>query len=46
MAPLLVACSPIGNPGDASTRLREAIESAELIAAEDSRKFARLATDL
>jgi len=31
---------------DASVRLREAIESADLIAAEDSRKFSRLATDL
>lgn len=46
MAPLIVGCSPIGNHGDASTRLRDAIESAELIAAEDSRKFSRLATDL
>lgn len=46
MAPLIVGCSPIGNPGDASSRLRDAIESAELIAAEDSRKFSRLATDL
>lgn len=46
MAPLIVGCSPIGNPGDASVRLREAIESADLIAAEDSRKFSRLATDL
>jgi 16S rRNA (cytidine1402-2'-O)-methyltransferase len=46
MAPLFIACTPIGNPGDASTRLREAIESADLIAAEDSRKFQRLASDL
>ena len=46
MAPLIVGCSPIGNPDDASVRLREAIESADLIAAEDSRKFSRLATDL
>jgi 16S rRNA (cytidine1402-2'-O)-methyltransferase len=46
MTPLLVASTPIGNPGDASTRLREAIESAEIIAAEDSRKLARLASDL
>lgn len=46
MAPLIIACTPIGNPGDASTRLREAIESADLIAAEDSRKFQRLASDL
>ena len=46
MAPLIIACTPIGNSGDASTRLREAIESADLIAAEDSRKFQRLASDL
>ena len=46
MAPLIVASTPIGNVGDASARLREAIISADLIAAEDSRKFNRLATDL
>ena len=46
MAPLFVAATPIGNPGDASKRLREQIETADLVAAEDSRKFHRLATDL
>lgn len=46
MAPLIVASTPIGNVGDASARLREAITRADLIAAEDSRKFHRLATDL
>lgn len=46
MAPLIVASTPIGNVGDASERLREAIVSADLIAAEDSRKFHRLASDL
>jgi 16S rRNA (cytidine1402-2'-O)-methyltransferase len=46
MAPLIVAATPIGNPLDASARLKEAIITADLIAAEDSRKFARLAADL
>ena len=43
---LIVAAVPLGNPLDASTRLRDAIASAELIAAEDSRRFHRLASDL
>jgi 16S rRNA (cytidine1402-2'-O)-methyltransferase len=43
----LVLCgSPIGNSSDASPRLREALESADLIAAEDTRRFRRLASDL
>ena len=46
MSPLFVAATPIGNIGDASLRLRQGIESADLIAAEDSRKFHRLASDL
>lgn len=46
MAPLIVASVPIGNPGDATDRLREAIRSSEIIAVEDSRKFSRLANDL
>jgi 16S rRNA (cytidine1402-2'-O)-methyltransferase len=46
MAPLIVASTPIGNIGDASTRLRDEIATADLIAAEDSRKFHRLASDL
>ena len=46
MAPLIIASTPIGNVGDASERLREAITSADFIAAEDSRKFHRLASDL
>jgi len=36
----------LGNPLDASARLKMAIESAEIIAAEDSRRFHRLASDL
>jgi 16S rRNA (cytidine1402-2'-O)-methyltransferase len=43
----LVLCgSPIGNAADASARLRETLESADLIAAEDTRRLRRLATDL
>jgi 16S rRNA (cytidine1402-2'-O)-methyltransferase len=43
----LVLCgSPIGNPADASQRLRETLESADLIAAEDTRRLRRLAADL
>lgn len=43
---LILAATPLGNPGDASTRLRKAIESATIVAAEDSRKFHRLCKDL
>ena len=43
---LILACAPLGNPGDATTRLREVITSAKFIAAEDSRKLTRLAQDL
>ncbi len=38
--------APLGNIGDASTRLREALASADLIAAEDTRRLARLVRDL
>lgn len=44
--PLILAGTPLGNPLDASQRLKEAIESAQVIAAEDSRRFHRLASDL
>jgi 16S rRNA (cytidine1402-2'-O)-methyltransferase len=43
---LVLAATPLGNPLDASSRLKRAIESAEVIAAEDSRRFHRLASDL
>lgn len=43
---LTLAATPLGNLGDASPRLMEAIASAEVIAAEDSRRFHRLAADL
>ena len=37
---------PLGNPGDASKRLVDAIIEAPIIAAEDSRRFQRLCQDL
>jgi 16S rRNA (cytidine1402-2'-O)-methyltransferase len=43
---LILAAIPLGNPGDASSRLKEAIISADVIAAEDSRKFGRLCAEL
>ena len=44
--PLLVAATPIGNPDDASARLREALASADVVAAEDTRRLRRLAAAL
>jgi 16S rRNA (cytidine1402-2'-O)-methyltransferase len=38
--------APLGNLGDASTRLREVLSSADVVAAEDTRRLARLARDL
>jgi 16S rRNA (cytidine1402-2'-O)-methyltransferase len=38
--------APLGNIGDASTRLREVLASADVVAAEDTRRLARLARDL
>jgi 16S rRNA (cytidine1402-2'-O)-methyltransferase len=43
---LILAAIPLGNPGDASTNLKEAIATTKYIAAEDSRKFGRLCSDL
>lgn len=43
---LTLAATPLGNPGDASARLKDAIENAAVVAAEDSRKFHRLCADL
>ena len=43
---LTLAATPLGNPLDASPRLIAAIASAEIIAAEDSRRFHRLASDI
>jgi len=38
--------APLGNAGDASTRLREVLASADVVAAEDTRRLLRLARDL
>jgi 16S rRNA (cytidine1402-2'-O)-methyltransferase len=43
---LILAAVPLGNIGDASERLKLAITSADLVAAEDSRRFLRLCKDL
>jgi len=43
---LVVAGTPIGDPSDASPRLREALETADVVAAEDTRRTRRLAADL
>jgi len=43
---LTMAATPLGNPGDASPRLKDAIAAAEIIAAEDSRRFHRLCSDI
>jgi 16S rRNA (cytidine1402-2'-O)-methyltransferase len=43
---LILAATPLGNPGDASSRLKSAIKDATIIAAEDSRRFHRLCQDI
>ncbi len=43
---LILACGPLGNVGDTTLRVKIALESAPYIAAEDSRKLARLTSDL
>jgi len=43
---LTVAAAPIGQPGDASGRLAQALASAPVIAAEDTRRLRRLASSL
>ncbi|WP_262848498.1 16S rRNA (cytidine(1402)-2'-O)-methyltransferase [Mumia quercus] len=43
---LILAATPIGNPADASTRLRDLLASADVVAAEDTRRVRRLAADL
>ena len=43
---LILAAIPLGNPGDASENLKGAITTSKYIAAEDSRKFSRLCSDL
>jgi 16S rRNA (cytidine1402-2'-O)-methyltransferase len=44
--PLVLAATPIGDPDDASPRLRRALETADVIAAEDTRRLRRLASSL
>jgi 16S rRNA (cytidine1402-2'-O)-methyltransferase len=44
--PLILLGAPLGNPGDASARLREALAGADVVAAEDTRRLGRLAADL
>lgn len=43
---LVLAGTPLGNPGDASARLIEALETCDIVAAEDTRRLRRLARDL
>ena len=43
---VVLAGTPLGNPGDASRRLAEALSVAPVIAAEDTRRLARLCADL
>jgi 16S rRNA (cytidine1402-2'-O)-methyltransferase len=43
---LVLAGTPIGDPADASPRLRDALSGADVVAAEDTRRLRRLARDL
>jgi 16S rRNA (cytidine1402-2'-O)-methyltransferase len=43
---LLIAATPLGQPSDASARLVRALQSADVIAAEDTRRLRTLATSL
>jgi 16S rRNA (cytidine1402-2'-O)-methyltransferase len=43
---LVLAGTPIGDPADASPRLRDELAGADLVAAEDTRRVRRLADDL
>lgn len=43
---LLLAATPLGDPGDASARLVDALATATVIAAEDTRRLRRLASAL
>ena len=43
---LLLAATPVGDPGDASSRLRDALGSADVVAAEDTRRLGRLTAAL
>ena len=43
---IVLAATPLGNVSDASARLRALLANADVIAAEDTRRLRRLATDL
>jgi 16S rRNA (cytidine1402-2'-O)-methyltransferase len=43
---VILAATPIGQPGDASARLRDALATAPVLAAEDTRRLLRLCRDL
>jgi 16S rRNA (cytidine1402-2'-O)-methyltransferase len=43
---LVLAATPLGDPGDASARLRAALAEADVVAAEDTRRLQRLAAAL
>jgi len=43
---VILAGTPLGQPGDASTRLRSALAETPMIAAEDTRRLQRLCRDL
>ena len=43
---LILAGTPLGNPADASPRLAQLLTSADLVAAEDSRRLRRLLADM
>ncbi|HEX6499359.1 MAG TPA: 16S rRNA (cytidine(1402)-2'-O)-methyltransferase [Micromonosporaceae bacterium] len=43
---LILVGAPLGNPGDVSPRVRQALATADVIAAEDTRRLARLGRDL
>ena len=43
---LVLAGAPLGDPADASPRLRDALAAADVVAAEDTRRLFRLASDL
>ncbi len=45
-ATVILAATPLGNPGDASARLRAALATVAVIAAEDTRRLRRLCSDL
>jgi 16S rRNA (cytidine1402-2'-O)-methyltransferase len=43
---LILVGAPLGNVGDASPRLRDTLSTADVVAAEDTRRLARMARDL